>query len=97
MAALALPSLAVYYYKYVFEAPQMVSVHMLAIGLAGFAGSTFVRLFGKNVKSYRNYLLCIYLVISLFLICTKFASKNIYAFLALNVLITCSHRNNATL
>lgn len=87
MAALALPSLAVYYYKYVFEAPQMVSVHMLAIGLAGFAGSTFVRLFGKNVKSYRNYLLCIYLVISLFLICTKFASKNIYAFLALNVLI----------
>ncbi len=87
MAALALPSMAVYYYKYVFEAPSMIATHMLAIGLAGFAGSTFVRMFGKNVKSYRNYLLCVYLVISLCLVCTRFASKNVYAFLVLNIFI----------
>lgn len=86
MAALALPSLAVYYYKYVFETPSMVSVHMLCIGLAGFAGSSFVRFFGKKVKNYKRFLLCDYVVIALALFATKLA-PNATVFLLINIVV----------
>lgn len=86
MASLALPSLAVYYYRYVFETPSMVSIHMLCIGIAGFAGSTFVRFFGKKVKSYKTFLLCVYVIIALCLFATKLA-PNATVFLLINIVV----------
>ncbi len=87
MAGLALPSMAVYYYKYVVVKPTMVSTHMLCIGLAGLAGSTIVRMFGSKVKSYKRYLLCVYIALSLLLVSTKLVQGNGIAFLCINILI----------
>ena len=87
MAGIALPSLAVYYYRYVFEMPQFVPTHMLCIGLSGLCGSTLVRIFGRKVKSYKNFLMTVYLLISACLFCTRFTRGNAYGFLILNVCV----------
>ncbi len=85
MAGLALPAMSVYYYKYVVQKPLMTSTHMLCIGLAGFAGSLLIRIFGQKVKSYKGYLLVVYLLISGLLICTKLVQGNAIAFLCINI------------
>lgn len=87
VAALVLPSLAVYYYKYVSETPEMVPTHMLFIGLAGMGGALFVRLFATKVKSYKTFLLCVYLLIAACLFSTRFAAGNAYVFLGINVVV----------
>ena len=86
MAGIALPSLAVYYYKYVFEAPAFVSTHMLCIGLSGLCGSTMVRLFGRKVKSYKKFLMTVYLCMSACLFCTRF-TRTPLAFLCVNLCV----------
>lgn len=86
MSGIALPSLAVYYYKYVFEAPQFVSTHMLCIGLCGLCGSTIVRFIGTKVKDYKKFLMSVYLIMSCALFATKFTTTPI-AFLLLNVCV----------
>lgn len=85
VASIALPSLAVYYYKYVAEKREMVSTHMLCIGLAGLCGALIVRLFGKKVKSFKKCLLVVYLIISALLASTKLVQGNATAFLCMNI------------
>ena len=87
MAGLALPSMAVYYYRYVVEDASMIPTHMLCIGLAGLAGSSIVRFFGGKVKSYKRYLLCVYIVLSLLLISTKLVQGNAIGFLVINIFV----------
>lgn len=87
VAALVLPSLSVYYYKYVAQRPDLTSVHMLLIGLASVAGSLLVRVLDSKVKNPRKALLYIYPIISICLFSTRFFSHNIYIFMALNVLV----------
>lgn len=86
MAGIALPSLAVYYYKYVFEAPAFVATHMLCIGLSGLCGSTMVRLFGRKVKSYKKFLMTVYLCMSVCLFCTRFTKAPVQ-FLIVNLFV----------
>lgn len=86
MSGIALPSLAVYYYKYVFEAPEFVSTHMLCIGLCGLCGSTLVRFIGTKVKDYKKFLITVYLIMSCSLFATRF-TKSPIQFLMLNVCV----------
>lgn len=87
VAALVLPSIAVYYYKYVAARPDLTALHMLTIGLAGMAGSMLVRAIGPKVKDPRKFLLVAYPFIALFLFCTRFVAGSPYFFMAFNVLV----------
>lgn len=87
VAALALPSLAVYYYKYVLQNYSLVPIHMLCIGLAGLVGALSARFTSKFVKHKRNYLCGAYILVAIFLVCTRFASHSPYGFIALNILV----------
>lgn len=86
MSGIALPSLAVYYYRYVFEAPQYVSTHMLCIGLCGLTGSTFVRFIGTRVKNWKRFLMTVYLIMSCALFATKLTTSPLQ-FLILNICV----------
>ncbi|NLZ38302.1 MAG: hypothetical protein GX893_01665 [Firmicutes bacterium] len=87
MAGLTMPALAVYYYRYVAEAPLMVSTHMLLTGIAGLCGALSVRLFGKYVKDFKRALCYAYLIIAAALFSIRFIGHNMYAFLASNILM----------
>ena len=87
VAALVLPSIAVYYYKYVAARPDLTAMHMLAIGLAGMAGSMIVRAIGPKVKDPRKFLLAVYPFVAIFLFGTRFVASNPYLFMAFNVMV----------
>ena len=87
VTSLALPSLAVYYYKYVFQNYSLVPTHMLCIGLAGILGALITRYTSKFVKSKKVYLCTTYLLISIALFCTRFVSNSPYLFIGINIII----------
>lgn len=87
VAALVLPSLAVYYYRCVAEDPSMVATHMLLIGIAALVGSLFVRVLSPKIRNPRKFLLIIYPLVGIILFSTRFAAENAYLFMGLNVVV----------
>jgi len=87
VAALVLPTFAVYYYKYVAERPDLTATHMLLIGLAGISGSLIVRIAGSKIRSPKKALLIIYPIVAGILFCTRFVANNIHLFMAFNIVV----------
>ncbi len=87
VAALVLPSVAVYYYKYVALRPDLTALHMLVIGIAGMSGSLLVRIIGCKVKDPRKFLLVVYPLIAVFLFCTRFVAGSVLLFMAFNFVV----------
>ena len=86
ITSIVLPALAVYYYSYVFERPDLISTHMFLIGIAAIAGSATIHLFGKRIQSDRSILLCLYPIIAILLFCTRFLYQSPFLFMGINTL-----------
>lgn len=87
VASIVLPSLAVYYYKYVLQRPELTSLHMLLTGIAAICGALSVRALGSKIKDTRKALLIIYPIVGAGIFMTRFCSGNVAAFMALNFIV----------
>ncbi len=88
VASLALPSLAVYYYKYCAGAPALVSTHMLIIGFGGLAGASAVRVLGKHMKKTKLVLIILYALVALALLSIRLFPANTLYFIVIGAAIS---------
>ncbi len=88
VASLALPSLAVYYYKYCAGAPALVSTHMLIIGFGGLVGASAVRALGKLVRKTKLVLIILYALVALSLLSIRLFPTDTFYFLAIGAAVS---------
>lgn len=77
-----IPTLNVYYYKYVaINIPNVgLANHLLITGLCGLCGAKLAGMFRKAVKNKKNYLLSVYLLVSLSCVLSRIFAFNGYIF-----------------
>lgn len=86
VTSIVLPALAVYYYKYVFQQPQLTALHMLLTGVAALGGAMLVRVTGSRIQSPRKMLLFVYPIIAAFIFSTRFCTWSPFLFMGANVI-----------
>ena len=77
-----IPTLNVYYYKYVaINIPNVgLANHLLITGLCGLFGAKLAGMLRKAVKNKKNYLLSVYLLVSLSCVLSRIFAFNGYVF-----------------
>lgn len=86
VTSIVLPALAVYYYKYVFQQPQLTALHMLLTGVAALGGAMLVRIAGSKIQSPRKILLFVYPIIAIFIFGTRFCTWSPFLFMGANII-----------